>query len=116
VVKHIPQHILFRELGWLGTYLPLWVTSAFVGDAIFVYMLDQFLRAIPRDTEEAARVDGASSFQTLICIVVPMLAPALISVARFQFMWTMNDFLGPLIYLSSVANLPCPAVLAFNKS
>ncbi|MGP9791658.1 carbohydrate ABC transporter permease, partial [Roseinatronobacter sp. NSM] len=114
VVTRIPQYILFRDLGWLDTYLPLWVPSAFAGDAFFVFMLIQFLRAIPRDMEEAARVDGANSFQTLIYIVVPMLTPALISVALFQFMWTMNDFLGPLIYLSSVQSFPVSLALKLS--
>lgn len=114
VVTRIPQYILFRDLGWLDTYLPLWVPSAFAGDAFFVFMLVQFLRAIPRDMEEAARVDGANSLQTLIYIVVPMLLPALISVALFQFMWTMNDFLGPLIYLSSVEKFPVSLALKLS--
>lgn len=114
VVTRIPQYILFRDLGWLDTYLPLWVPSAFAGDAFFVFMLVQFLRAIPRDMEEAARVDGANSMQTLIYIVVPMLMPALISVMLFQFMWTMNDFLGPLIYLSSVEKFPVSLALKLS--
>jgi oligogalacturonide transport system permease protein len=114
VVTRIPQYLLFRDMGWLDTYLPLWVPSAFAGDAFFVFMLVQFLRSIPRDMEEAARVDGATSFQTLIHIVVPMLVPALISVALFQFMWTMNDFLGPLIYLSSVEKFPVSLALKLS--
>ena len=73
VVTRIPQYLLFRDIGWLDTFLPLWVPSAFAGDAFFVFMLVQFLRAIPRDMEEAARVDGASTWQTLIFIVVPLL-------------------------------------------
>lgn len=114
VVTRIPQYILFRDMGWLDSYLPLWVPSAFAGDAFFVFMLVQFLRAIPRDMEEAARVDGANSLQTLIHIVVPMLVPALISVMLFQFMWTMNDFLGPLIYLSSVEKFPVSLALKLS--
>ncbi len=114
VVTRIPQYILFRDMGWLDSYLPLWVPSAFAGDAFFVFMLVQFLRAIPRDMEEAARVDGANSLQTLIHIVVPMLFPALISVMLFQFMWTMNDFLGPLIYLSSVEKFPVSLALKLS--
>ncbi|GHC45902.1 carbohydrate ABC transporter permease [Gemmobacter tilapiae] len=114
VVTRIPQYILFRDLGWLDTFLPLWVPSALAGDAFFVFMLVQFLRAIPRDMEEAARVDGANSLQTLIFIVVPMLAPALISVCLFQFMWTMNDFLGPLIYISSVDKYPVSLALKLS--
>ncbi|WP_309082984.1 carbohydrate ABC transporter permease [Chelativorans sp.] len=114
VVTRIPQYLLFRDMGWLDTFLPLWVPSALAGDAFFVFMLVQFLRAIPRDMEEAARVDGANTWQTLLFIVVPMLAPALISVCLFQFMWTMNDFLGPLIYLSSVDKYPVSLALKLS--
>lgn len=114
VVTRIPQYMLFRDLGWLDTFLPLWVPSAFAGDAFFVFMLVQFLRSLPPDMEEAARVDGANSLQTLLYIVVPMLAPALISVCLFQFMWTMNDFLGPLIYLSSVEKYPVSLALKLS--
>ncbi|WP_417689247.1 carbohydrate ABC transporter permease [Roseibium sp.] len=114
VVTRIPQYLLFRDLGWLDSFLPLWVPSALAGDAFFVFMLVQFLRAIPRDMEEAARVDGANSLQTLVFIVVPMLAPALISVCLFQFMWTMNDFLGPLIYISSVDKYPISLALKLS--
>lgn len=114
VVTRIPQYILFRDLGWLDSFLPLWVPSAMAGDAFFVFMLVQFLRAIPGDMEEAARVDGANSWQTLLFIVVPMLAPALISVCLFQFMWTMNDFLGPLIYISSVDKYPVSLALKLS--
>lgn len=114
VVTRIPQYILFRDLGWLDSFLPLWVPSAMAGDAFFVFMLVQFLRSLPRDMEEAARVDGANSLQTLVFIVVPMLAPALISVCLFQFMWTMNDFLGPLIYISSVDKYPVSLALKLS--
>ncbi|WP_445678948.1 carbohydrate ABC transporter permease [Radicibacter daui] len=114
VVTRIPQYLLFRDLGWLDSFLPLWVPSALAGDAFFVFMLVQFLRSLPADMEEAARVDGANSLQTLIFIVVPMLAPALISVCLFQFMWTMNDFLGPLIYVSSVDKYPVSLALKLS--
>ncbi len=114
VVTRIPQYLLFRDIGWLDSFLPLWVPSALAGDAFFVFMLIQFLRAIPRDMEEAARVDGANTLQTLIYIVVPMLMPAIISVCLFQFMWTMNDFLGPLIYISSVENYPVSLALKLS--
>lgn len=114
VVTRIPQYLIFRDLGWLDTYLPMWVPSALAADAFFVFMLVQFLRAIPRDMEEAARIDGANTFQVLIFVVVPMLAPAIISVCLFQFMWTMNDFLGPLIYISSVAKYPISLALQLS--
>ena len=111
VVTRIPQYLLFRELGWLDTYLPLFAPAWLAGDAFFVFMMIQFLRAIPREMEEAARVDGANTFQTLIYIVVPILLPALVSVCLFQFMWSMNDFLGPLIYISTVEKYPISLAL-----
>jgi len=114
VVTRIPQYLLFRELGWLDTYLPLFVPQWFAWEAFFVFMLVQFLRAIPREMEEASRVDGANSLQTLIFIVVPILTPALVSVCLFQFMWTMNDFLGPLIYISTVENYPISLALKLS--
>lgn len=114
VVTRIPQYLLFRDLGWLDSYLPLWAPQMFATDAFFVFMLVQFLRAIPQDMEEAARIDGCNTFQVLFHIVVPMLAPALISVCLFQFMWTMNDFLGPLIYVSSVEKYPISLALKMS--
>ncbi|MEC8581961.1 MAG: carbohydrate ABC transporter permease [Pseudomonadota bacterium] len=114
VVTRSPQYRLVRDIGWLDRFRPLWVPSAMAGDAFFVFMVIQFLRAIPRDMEEAARVDGATTLQTLIFIVVPMLMPALISVCLFQFMWTMNDFLGPLIYISSVEKYPVSLALKLS--
>ncbi|MCJ7874422.1 carbohydrate ABC transporter permease [Phaeobacter sp. J2-8] len=114
VVTRIPQYLLFRELGWLDTYLPLFAPAWLAGDAFFVFMVIQFLRAIPREMEEAARVDGANTLQTLIFIVVPMLTPALVSVCLFQFMWTMNDFLGPLIYISTVEKYPISLALKLS--
>jgi oligogalacturonide transport system permease protein len=114
VVTRIPQYLLFRDLGWLDTYLPLFVPQWFATEAFFVFMLIQFMRSIPRDMEEAARVDGANTFQVLWYVVVPMMMPAIISVCLFQFMWTMNDFLGPLIYISSVENYPVSLALKLS--
>ena len=114
VVTRIPQYLLFRELGWLDTYLPLFAPSWLAGDAFYVFIVIQFLRAIPREMEEAARCDGANVVQTLVFIVVPMLMPAIISVCLFQFMWTMNDFLGPLIYVSTVEKYPISLALKLS--
>ena len=114
VVTRIPLYLLFRELGWLDTYMPLFLPQWFAWEAFFVFMLIQFLRAIPREMEEAARVDGANTLQTLIFVVVPVLSPALISVCLFQVMWTMNDFLGPLIYISTVEKYPTSLALKLS--
>lgn len=110
-VLMVPQYLMFREFGWLDSYLPLVVPTAFAVQGFFVFMVTQFLRGIPRDMEEAAIIDGANSFQVLIYVVIPLIKPAIISVALFQFMWSMNDFLGPLIYISSVENYPVSLAL-----
>jgi oligogalacturonide transport system permease protein len=114
VVTRIPQYLLFRELGWLDSYLPLWFPQLFAVDAFFVFLLIQFLRGIPRDMEEAAMIDGCGPNKVLFYIVVPMLKPAIISVCLFQFMWSMNDFLGPLIYISSVEKFPVSLALKMS--
>lgn len=114
IVLRLPQYLVFRELGWLDTYLPLVVPSAFATDTFFVFMLVQFLRGIPRDMEEAALIDGCNALQLLWHIIVPLLKPAIVSVVVFQFIWTMNDFMGPLIYLSSVENYPVSLALKMS--
>jgi oligogalacturonide transport system permease protein len=77
-------------------------------------MLIQFLRGVPRDMEEAAQIDGCNSLQVLWYVVVPILKPAIISVALFQFMWSMNDFIGPLIYVYSVDKYPIALALKMS--
>ena len=116
IVLRLPQYLMFRELGWLDSYLPLIVPSAFATDTFFVFMLVQFLRGIPRDMEEAAMIDGCNAPQLLWHIIVPLLKPAIVSVVVFQFIWTMNDFMGPLIYLASVENYPVSLALKMSIS
>lgn len=111
IILRIPQYLMFKEFGWLDGYLPLIVPSAFATDTFFVFMLVQFLRGIPRDMEEAAQIDGCNALQLLVYIIVPLLKPAIVSVVVFQFIWTMNDFMGPLIYLSSVEKYPVSLAL-----
>ena len=114
IVLRLPQYLMFKEMGWLDTYLPLIIPSAFATDTFFVFMLVQFLRGIPRDMEEAAVIDGCNSLQLLWHIIVPLLKPAIISVIVFQFIWTMNDFMGPLIYLASVEKYPVSLALKMS--
>ena len=108
VVLNVPQFILFSKLGWVGSklYLPIVVPPLFATDTYFVYMLIQFLRNIPRDLDEAAKIDGCNSFQTLTKVIVPMLIPSITSCALFQFMWSTNDFMGPLLYVNTPAKYP----------
>ncbi|HCH00851.1 MAG TPA: sugar ABC transporter permease [Vibrio sp.] len=110
----IPQYLMFREMGMLDSYLPLYLPLAFATQGFFVFMLVQFLRGIPTDMEEAAMIDGCNSFQVLWHVVVPVIRPAIISVALFQFMWSVNDFLGPLIYVSSVDKYPIALALKMS--
>ena len=97
----IPQYLLFRNLGWLDSFRPLIVPHFFGGGAFFIFLLRQFFMTIPRDYDDAARIDGAGTFGILWRILLPMSKPALATVAIFTFMGEWNDFLGPLIYLNS---------------
>jgi len=94
-----PMFIIFRELGWIGTFRPLWV-PAFFGTAFNIFLLRQFFLTIPRELDEAARIDGCSHWGIFWRIIVPLSKPALSVVALFHFIFMWNDFLGPLIFLN----------------
>ena len=106
VVLNIPQFLMFTDLGWVDTYKPLIVPSFFANEPYFVFMLVQFMRSVSKEMEEAAEIDGCNSLQRLIYIVVPIVKPSIVSVALFQFMWSSNDFQGPLIYINTVTKYP----------
>jgi multiple sugar transport system permease protein len=97
-VLMVPTFALFRWLGWVGTFKPLWV-PAFFASAFSIFMLRQFFRTIPMELSEAAKIDGCSEFRIFTDIIVPLAKPALMVVALFTFMGSWNDFMGPLIYL-----------------
>jgi multiple sugar transport system permease protein len=96
----IPQYILFKQLGWLNTYLPLLVPRL-GGSAFFIFMIIQFIRGLPKELDEAAEMDGCSTVGTFFRIILPLIQPAMITAAIFTFYWTWEDFMGPLIYLSN---------------
>jgi len=102
----IPRYILYRDLGWLDSYLPFWIPAALGCYPFFIYQEIQFLRAIPKDLDEAAKLDGCNSFQVLIYVLLPILKPSMISIAIFQTLWRWNDFMNPLIYINSVSKYP----------
>ena len=108
VVLNIPQFLMYRKFGWVDSpyYLALIVPTLFAQDTYFVYMLIQFMRNIPRELDEAAKIDGCNIMQTLVLVLVPMLWPAMVSAGLFQFMWSSNDFMGPLLYVNSPARYP----------
>ncbi len=104
-VRMIPLYLIFHNLGWLDTYLPLIVPS-FMGSAYFIFMLRQFFMTIPMELSDAALIDGASESTILLRIILPLSKPALAVVALFQFMDAWNDYLGPLIYLKDSNKFP----------
>ena len=107
----IPRYMLFNKLGWLNTYLPFLVPAAFATYSFFIFMLVQFIRGIPRELDDAARIDGCGPWGTLVNIITPLGKPALVSCIIFQFVWRWNDFLNPLIYISSVKKYPLSLAL-----
>ena len=115
-VTLIPQFILFRHLNWIDTFYPLIVPSFFATSAFSIFLLRQFFMTIPRDLDEAALIDGASYFRIFVQIVLPLSQPALIAVAIIGFFTSWNDFLGPLIYLSSPEKYPLALGLNFFLS
>ena len=102
----IPRYLLFRNLGWLNTFKPFWMPALLAAYPFFIFMLIQFLRGIPKDLDESAKIDGANSFVIFKSILLPLMKPALFSVGLMQFMWVWNDFYNPLIYINSVKNYP----------
>jgi multiple sugar transport system permease protein len=100
----IPQYILFSNLGWLDSFLPLVVPKFLATEAFFVFLFVQFFRTIPGELSDAARIDGCGHFQIFWRIFVPLALPAMATTAAFSFIWAWNDFLQPLIYLNSPQN------------
>jgi len=96
----IPQYLLFFKFGWINTYYPLTVPSWLGGGAFTIFLLRQFIMSIPRDLDEAAIMDGAGPIRILWQILVPLMKPALTTVAVLGFLGTWNDFFGPFIYLN----------------
>lgn len=114
VVTRIPLYLFWKNFNLLNTYIPLIAHTVFAQEPFFVFMLIQFIRSIPRDLDEAATIDGCGSFQILWRVLLPSLKPALISCVIFQFVWSYNDFLGPLIYISSVSKYPVALALKIS--
>ena len=108
VVLNVPQYLMYNTFGWINSkwYLPLWVPTLFATETYFVYQLVQFMRSIPHDLDEAAAIDGCGPVKILYKIICPMLSPSLVACALFQFMWSCNDFMGPLLYVQTPSKYP----------
>ena len=111
----LPTYIIFRNMGLLGTMLPLWIRS-FFGNAFLIFLLRQFFMAIPYELDEAAILDGASRFQVLTKVIVPLSRPALATLGIFTFWWYWNAFLDPLIYINQQQHYTITLALnSFNQ-
>ena len=101
-VTLIPQYVLFRELGWIDTILPLVVPKFLAVDGFFIFLMVQFFRGIPRELDEAAMMDGCSAWRIYWKIMLQLSMPVLATAAIFTFIWTWDDFFAPLIYLNEM--------------
>ncbi|WP_244522896.1 carbohydrate ABC transporter permease [Devosia sp. YR412] len=101
-VTLIPQYVLFRQLGWVNTFLPLVVPKFLAADGFFIFLMVQFFRGLPKELDEAAQMDGCSPWRIYWKIIMPLSMPVLATAAIFTFIWTWDDFFGPLIYLSEM--------------
>lgn len=110
----VPQYILFRTLGLVGgdwPYLPLLIPQFLATEAFFVFLMVQFMRGVPRELDEAARIDGAGPFGIFRHIILPLSRPALVTTAIFSFIWTWNDFFRQLVFLSQLEDYTVPVAL-----
>jgi ABC-type glycerol-3-phosphate transport system permease component len=114
-VKMIPIYIGFNALGWVNTFLPL-IIPAFFGNPFYIFLLRQFFLTVPPDLEDAGRIDGANTAQIIWHIILPVVKPAIATVAIFTFQATWNDFLGPLIYLHDQSKYTVSLGLSFFRS
>ena len=101
-VTLIPQYVLFLNMGWIDTILPLVVPKFLASDAFFIFLMVQFFRGIPKELDEAAMMDGCSPWRIYWKIMLPLSMPVLATAAIFTFIWTWDDFFGPLIYLNDM--------------
>lgn len=110
-VTIIPQFILFHSLGMVNTYWPLILPKFLAVDAFFIFLMIQFIRGIPTDIDEAAKIDGCNPWKLFWSVILPLLRPAVVTTAIFSFLWSYNDFFSPLIYLSQSELFTVPLAL-----
>jgi ABC-type glycerol-3-phosphate transport system permease component len=114
IIYLIPQYILFREYGWIDTHFPLWAPRVFT-PVLGTFLLRQFFKSIPIDLEDAARLDGASTFEIYWRIMLPQVKPGLAAVGVFTFLDSWNDLFGPLIFINSIEKQTLPVALALYQ-
>ena len=97
----IPRYVMFRNMGWLDTYLPMIVPAFMATNSFFVYLFVQFIRGIPRELDEAATMDGSGPVGIFCRVIVPLSTPAIVTTAIFSFIWTYDDFFTQMLYINS---------------
>jgi ABC-type glycerol-3-phosphate transport system permease component len=113
-IKLIPLYSLYTKLDWIDTYWPMIVPS-FFGDSFFIFLMVQYMKTIPRELDDAARIDGAGTWGILYRILLPLCVPPLTIVSVFSFLWTWNEFMHPLIFLNTFEKFPIGVGLAFFR-
>ncbi len=114
-IKYIPLYWAFDKLGLIGTYWPI-ILPEFFGHPFFIFLMTQYMRSIPKELDEAARLDGANSWQILLRIILPLCKPVLAVIVVFSFLWNWNEFMAPLIFLDDFGEYPISVGLAFFQS
>lgn len=115
-VTMIPKYVMFSDMGWIDTHLPLIVPAFFGGSAYHIFLMRQFFSGIPKSMDDAARIDGVSNFGLFLRIILPSAKPVLITVAIFTFVSRWNEFFSPLMYINSTKLYTLPLGLNFFKN
>lgn len=110
-VLMIPQYLWYQKLGWVGSYLPLIVPYFFAIQGFFVYLMTNFIDGIPKELDEAAKIDGCSYPQIFTRVILPLITPALVTGGIFSFMWRWDDFLSALLYVNKSIKYPVSLAL-----
>ncbi|MGI5946668.1 MAG: carbohydrate ABC transporter permease [Lachnospiraceae bacterium] len=110
-VLMIPQYLWYQKLNWVGSYMPLIVPYFFAIQGFFVYLISNFISGIPKDLDEAAKIDGCSYVSIFTRIILPLIKPALVTAGIFSFMWRWDDFLSALLYVNKSAKYPVSLAL-----
>ncbi|GAA1700345.1 carbohydrate ABC transporter permease [Fodinicola feengrottensis] len=107
----VPQYVLFRNFGWINTPLPLIIPKLLATEAFFVFLMVQFIRGIPAELDDAAKIDGCGPYGVFRHVILPLSRPALVTTAIFSFIWTWNDFFTQLVYLNDPTTYTIPVAL-----
>ncbi len=114
-VLMVPQYLWYQKLGWVGTYMPLIVPYCFAIQGFFVYLMYNFIEAIPKELDEAAKIDGCSYFGIYARIATPLMVPSLVTAGIFSFIWRWDDFMSALLYINDAEKYPvCLALKLFT--